>query len=164
MPETDLILPEKFGKEHSKQALRLWIRLLTCSSEVEKLVRKGLINEFGSTLPRFDILSALDRNPEGLGMGQLSELLMVSNGNVTGLIDRLVHEDLVRRETVEHDRRASKITLTPAGARAFKAMARAHEDWIDDMFAQLGDQEIEQLLTLLNRLRASVAKRSLPRG
>ncbi len=164
MSETEALLPDKLGVEHSKQALRMWIRLLTCSTEIEKLIRNSFVREFDSTLPRFDILSALDRNPDGLAMGKLSQLLMVSNGNVTGLVDRLVQEGLVRREAVEHDRRTSKVTLTPEGKRAFKAMAKRHELWIDDMFAELEDEDIEQLLELLQRLRSSVAKRKLSRN
>ena len=153
------ILPEKLGRKHSKQALRLWLRLLTCSTEIEKLIRNSLVKEFSSTLPRFDILSALDRNPEGLTMGQLSELLMVSNGNITGLVERLVQEKLVERSPLEHDRRTFKVTLTKNGPKSFQAMAEQHEAGLDNYFAGLSNDEIEELLNLLNRLRVSVSKR-----
>lgn len=161
MSQAETLLPEKLGAEHSKQALRLWIRLLTCSTEIEKIIRNNFSREFKSTLPRFDILSALDRNPEGLTMGNLSKLLMVSNGNVTGLVDRLMQEGLVTREAMEHDRRTFKASLTPLGAEVFREMASQHEDWIDDMFEELDNDEIEHLLALLNRLRISVSKRKL---
>ncbi|MGE3690051.1 MAG: MarR family winged helix-turn-helix transcriptional regulator [Novosphingobium sp.] len=156
-------LPEKLGSGHSKQALRLWLRLLTCSNEIEKLIRNNLSREFGTTLPRFDILSALDRNPEGLTMGALSKFLMVSNGNVTGLVDRLMQEGLVDREAMEHDRRTYKVTMTPAGENAFRSMAARHEEWLDDMLEDLPNEDIEHLLALLNRLRVSVSKRKLSR-
>jgi DNA-binding MarR family transcriptional regulator len=161
MARTEPVLPEKPGAEHSKQALRLWIRLLTCSTEIEKIVRNNFIRDFESTLPRFDILSALERHPDGLTMSNLSKLLMVSNGNVTGLVDRLMQEGLVTREAMAHDRRTYKATLTSKGGSVFADMARQHEDWIDDMFEELGNDDIEDLLTLLNRLRISVSKRKL---
>jgi len=164
MTQTEQPLQEKLGTEHSKRALRLWLRLLTCSTEIEKLIRNNLTREFSTTLPRFDILAALDRNPEGLTMGNLSKLLMVSNGNVTGLVDRLVQEGWVERETIEHDRRTYKVTMTPVGERAFKTMAARHEEWLDDMFECLDNDEMEQILTLLNRLRISVSRRKLSRG
>ena len=157
-------LPEKLGSEHSKQALRLWLRLLTCSTEIEKLIRSNLTREFATTLPRFDILSALDRNPEGLTMGALSKLLMVSNGNVTGLVDRLAQEGLVEREAMEHDRRTYKVTMTGVGKRAFRKMANRHEEWLDDMLEVLPNEDIEHLLKLLTKLRISVAQRKTNRG
>ncbi|MCB2062480.1 MAG: MarR family transcriptional regulator [Novosphingobium sp.] len=163
MATTQTPLPEKLGSEHSKQALRLWLRLLTTSTEIEKLIRGNLTREFGTTLPRFDILAALDRNPEGLTMGALSKLLMVSNGNVTGLVDRLVQEELVEREAMEHDRRTYKVTMTKAGKRAFRKMANRHEEWLDDMLEELPNEDIEGLLKLLSRLRSSVAQRKINR-
>lgn len=156
-------LPEKLGNTHSKLALRLWLRLLTCSTEIEKKIRGNMTREFGLTLPRFDILSALDRHPDGLTMSELSTLLMVSNGNVTGLVDRLVQEELVEREAMEHDRRVYRITMTKAGKFAFRMMANRHEEWLDDMFAELAEDDIEHLLELLTKLRLSVAQRKISR-
>lgn len=154
-------LPEKLGNTHSKLALRLWLRLLTCSTEIEKKIRGNMTREFGLTLPRFDILSALDRHPDGLTMSEISTLLMVSNGNVTGLVDRLVQEELVEREAMEHDRRVYRITMTKAGKVAFRMMAIRHEEWLDDMFAELAKDDIEHLLELLTKLRLSVAQRKI---
>lgn len=164
--DEDAPLADKLGArhdEHSKQALRLWLRLLTCSTEIEKLIRNNLVREFSSTLPRFDILSALDRNPDGLTMTNLSTLLMVSNGNVTGLVDRLSQEGLIERVALEHDRRTSKVTMTPMGKRAFRDMASRHEEWLDDMFEKVSNEEMDELLDLLNRVRVSVSKRKLSR-
>lgn len=161
MNQTTELLPEKLGSQHSKQALRLWLRLLTCSTEIEKLIRQNLAREFGTTLPRFDILAALNREPDGLTMGALSKLLMVSNGNVTGLVDRLMQEGMVEREAMEHDRRTYKVTMTPAGERVFATMASRHEKWLDDMFDNMPGADIEELMALLNRLRQSVSKREL---
>lgn len=162
MAQENQHLQEKLGLQHSKQSLRLWLRLLTCSAEIEKLIRNKMSREFSTTLPRFDILSALDRNPDGLTMGALSKLLMVSNGNVTGLVERLNQEGLVEREELKHDRRTFKVTLTRTGKAAFAKMAKSHEAWLEDMFESLSDRNIEQLLDLLNKVRISVAKRKIP--
>lgn len=164
MQDTSPELPEKLGAGHSKQALRLWLRLLTCSTEIKKIISNRLIREFDCTLPRFDILSALDRNRDGLTMGKLSQLLMVSNGNITGLVNRLVKEGLVERDATEQDRRIFRVTITPRGENAFKMMAQRHEQWLDDMFLGLDTDEIDALLTSLNDLRVSVSCRKLNRS
>jgi DNA-binding MarR family transcriptional regulator len=141
-------------KRGDKAELRLWLRLLACSGLIERRVRGALREDFATTLPRFDVLAQLDRAPEGLRMGDLSRRLMVSNGNVTGLIDRLVQEELVSRETAPGDRRKQVVRLTPAGRRAFDAMAPAHEAWIVDMMSGLERDDMGELLELLGRLRS----------
>lgn len=143
--------------------LRLWLRMLTCTTMIEGEVRTRLRDAFDVTLPRFDLMAALDRAPEGLAMGELSRRLMVSNGNVTGVVDRLVAEGLVVREPSPHDRRSAVVRLTAAGRRQFRAMAAAHEGWIADMFAGLAPADVAALMDLLGRakasLRASLARR-----
>lgn len=139
-----------------KAELRLWLRLLACSGFIERRVRSGFRAEFDTTLPRFDVLAQLDRAPEGLWMGDLSRRLMVSNGNVTGLIDRLATEGLVSRQTAPGDRRKQMVRLTPAGRKAFDAMAPAHEAWIVDIMSDLGAEDRRQLLELLGRLRTAL--------
>lgn len=140
-----------------KLELRVWIRLLTCANLIEQHVRAGLREAFDVTLPRFDVLAQLDRAPDGLSMGELSNRLMVSNGNVTGLVDRLVDEGLVTRVALPQDRRQSRVKLTPAGKRSFDAMTPQHERWIDDLFAGLTRPEMAQLLELLAKLKQSAA-------
>lgn len=139
-----------------KLELRLWLRLLTCSSLIERNVRSALREKFDTTLPRFDLLAQLDRAPDGLAMGDLSARMMVSNGNITGLTDRLVEEGLVKRTQSARDRRSSHVSLTPAGKRAFDAMTPEHEVWIDTMMAGMSRQEMQQLFLLLGKLKASV--------
>jgi DNA-binding MarR family transcriptional regulator len=139
-----------------KLELRVWLRLLTCSNLIETRVRAGLREEFGVTLPRFDVLAQLDRAPDGLSMGGLSERLMVSNGNVTGLVDRLVTEGLVARLPSPEDRRQSRVKLTAAGKRAFDEMTPQHERWVDDLLAGMSRGDMAQLLELLAKLKQSV--------
>ena len=139
-----------------KLELRLWLRLLTCANLIEGRVRGELRTRFDTTLPRFDLLAQLDRSPQGLSMGELSARMMVSNGNITGLTDRLVEEGLVKRTPSARDRRSSHVSLTPAGKKAFDAMTPEHEQWVDDMMADLSRQEMQQLFQLLGRLKTSV--------
>lgn len=140
----------------SKPELRLWLRLLTCTAMIEGEVRTRLRQEFAVTLPRFDLMAALDKAPGGLTMGELSRRLMVSNGNVTGVTERLVAEGLVTRLPAPGDRRTQYVKLTEAGRRAFHAMAEAHERWIAAMFHDLDRDEIAELMRLLGKAKRSV--------
>lgn len=139
-----------------KLELRVWLRLLTCANLIESRVRAGLRESFSITLPRFDLLAQLDRAPDGLTMGELSDHLMVSNGNITGLVDRLVSEGLIARAPSPDDRRRSRVKLTQAGKRAFDAMTPVHERWIDELLAGLSRTEMAELLALLAKLKQSV--------
>ncbi len=149
------------GAPHSKSSLRLWLRLLSCTLIVEKRVRQRLKDEFGTTLPRFDVLSALDRSADGLTMSQLSQQIMVSNGNVTGVVSRLIEDGLVLGKTSTKDRRVMRVTLTRKGREHFRRMAAVHEGWIDRTFGDLDDRQIADLMERLAVLRRSIDKNSL---
>ena len=135
--------------------IRLWLRLLGCSTVIEKRLRRKLA-ERASTLPRFDVMAALDRHPEGLTMSALSRQLFVSNGNITHLVHGLAKQGLVTVEPCSRDGRSTITQLTPAGACAFEALAREHHRWIEAMFADLGAGDRDALFALLGTLRASV--------
>ncbi len=143
------------ARAHSEhpEALRLWLRLLTCTQLVEKQVRTALREQFDTTLPRFDLMAQLERAPDGLRMNELSRRMMVTGGNVTGITDQLVAEDLVERIDVAGDRRAYRVRLTAKGRRAFDDMAQAHEDWIVKAFAGLNDREVASLHKLLGKVK-----------
>jgi DNA-binding MarR family transcriptional regulator len=143
-----------------KQALRLWLRLLACSSLVEKTVRSRLAADFDTTLPRFDVLAALERAPDGLQLGALSRRLRVSNGNVTGVVARLTAEGLIRRTVDPRDGRVFRVALTPAGREAFLQMAGAHEIWIETLFGGLASGEQAELLALLTQLWRNLPERN----
>jgi DNA-binding MarR family transcriptional regulator len=138
--------------------LRLWLRLLTCTTLIEGEVRRRLRHTFDVTLPRFDLLAQLDKTPNGMTLGELSQRMMVSNGNVTGLAERLVEQGLLDRRASPTDRRAQIVSLTIEGRRAFRAMARTHEDWIADIFAGLAPDDIEALMRLLAKTKGSARK------
>jgi DNA-binding MarR family transcriptional regulator len=142
---------------HAKQSLRLWLRLLATTRLVEKSIRSYLRQECDSTLPRFDVLAALDRAPGKLTMGELSSRLLVSNGNSTGLVARLHDAGLVFREVDSTARRSQVVSLTPRGRAAFQAMAKQHEDLVDRIFSDLSDAEMERLLRLVTRLYKSAS-------
>lgn len=136
-----------------KRSLRIWLRLLGCSTLIEHAVRVRLRAEFGITLPQFDVLAELDAAGEAQTMSALSRRLMVSNGNVTGVIDRLARAGLVSRSASADDRRVQFIALTPRGRRRFAAMAAAHELWIDSLLGGLGEADGERLDRLLERTK-----------
>jgi DNA-binding MarR family transcriptional regulator len=142
------------GAADHSQALRLWLRMLTCTQLIETRVRAGLRDRFRTTLPRFDLMAQLERVPEGLRMNELSRRMMVTGGNVTGIADQLESEGLVQRVTVPTDRRVFKIQLTARGRKLFTQMAREHETWVLQAFASLSSQDATTLHTLLGRVKA----------
>ncbi len=142
------------GDDHD--ALRVWLRLLATTNLLTGRVRRLLRERFATTLPRFDLLAQLERAPEGLKMGELSQRLMVTGGSITGLTDQLQAEGLVTRSGDPHDRRALRVRLTAAGRRAFRAMASSHERWIVESLGVLGRDEIARLAELLGRVKAHV--------
>ena len=135
------------------QALRLWLRLLTCTQLVEKCVRGGLRASFDTTLPRFDLMAQLERSCDGLKMNEVSRRMMVTGGNVTGITDQLVAEDLVERVAVDGDRRAYRVRLTAKGRRVFGDMALANEAWVVDAFSNLSRSETDTLHRLLGKVK-----------
>ncbi|MBX9841132.1 MAG: MarR family transcriptional regulator [Xanthobacteraceae bacterium] len=146
-----------------KTELRLWLRLLTCTTLIENEVRRRLRDNFDITLPRFDLLAQLDRAPNGMTLGELSQRMMVSNGNITGLVDRLVEQGLIRRKPDPDDRRVQIVSLTPEGQREFRTMARVNADWVGEIFAGLTTKDIEALMPLLAKTKAS-ARKALKNG
>jgi DNA-binding MarR family transcriptional regulator len=145
--------PEDHGDE-----LRLWLRLLTCTNLIESEVRSRLRARFDVTLPRFDLMAQLDKAPDGMTLSDVSKRMMVSNGNVTGLVERLVDSGHIDRRTSDQDRRVQVIRLTKPGRAEFRKMAAEHETWIADMFSELGDKEVRELMRLLARTKASARK------
>ena len=143
---------ETFARSDDHRALRIWLRLLTCTQMIERVVRSRLRGRFATTLPRFDLMAQLERHPEGLKMNELSRLLMVTGGNVTAIVDQLEKEALVERQSTA-DKRAWRIGLTASGRKAFAEMAREHEDWVVGLLEGLSRREQDELLRLLARVK-----------
>ena len=141
-----------------KTELRLWLRLFTCKMVIEGEVRRRLRDQFGVTLPRFDLMAQLDRAPQGMTLGELSQRMMVSNGNITGLVERLATQGLIRREPAPNDRRVQIVSLTPKGRRSFRTMAKQNADWVGEIFGDLSPADTEALMNLLAKTGASARK------
>ena len=134
--------------------LRLWLRLLACSVKMESLLSQRLRREFKTSMARFDVLAQLERFPEGLSMSELSRRLLVSNGAITGLVDKLGKEAMVARQEDPNDRRSTIVRLTRKGRDNFLRMARRHEEWVVSILGELSSEaqsELLQNLTLLQR-------------
>ncbi len=138
--------PVKAGKTR----LRLWLKLLKTSNRVEAALRDRLRTEFGTTLPRFDVMAALARYPDGLKMSALSNVLRVSNGNVTGIVDRLEADGHAERRAVEGDRRAMEARLTAEGRAHFDRLAAAHEAWVNELIGAITEEEARRIMTDLD--------------
>ncbi|MDI9330330.1 MAG: MarR family transcriptional regulator [Alphaproteobacteria bacterium] len=134
-------------------SLRLWLRLLSCTTRIEDTIRQRLREQFGITLPRFDLMAQLERQPEGLTMGELSKRMMVTGGNITAIVDQLEGEALVQRQALPGDRRAYRVCLTAAGRSAFDRMARSHEAWVVELLSPLSERQQQQLHQLLSILK-----------
>ena len=143
-------------------SLRLWLRLLACSTDIETEIRRRLRAQFGITLARFDYLAQLHRHTDGLRMSALSRYLMVTGGNVTGLTDELEKDGLVQRDAEPGDRRSVRVALTPKGRKVFERMASEHEGWVVELFGSVAEAERHQLYDLLGRLRVQLSTRQDP--
>ncbi|HEX5207577.1 MAG TPA: MarR family transcriptional regulator [Steroidobacteraceae bacterium] len=138
-------------------SLRLWLRLLSCTNQIESRVRQNLQSSFNTTLPRFDLMAQLERAPQGLKMSELSQRMMVTGGNVTGITDVLEKEGLVVREVDSADRRVFRVKLTTEGERQFRRMAAEHEKWVVDLFGAIAPKHKKQLMDLLGELKECLA-------
>ena len=158
---SSLLGDERIGHEgriasDDHQSLKVWLRLLSCSTQIETEIRKRLRAEFGMTLARFDYLAQLQRHPDGLRMRALSQFLMVTGGNVTGLTDELEKEGLVERVAEPEDRRSYRVSLTKKGRKLFGKIAAVHETWVIAIFAGMSLPQKAQLQDLLGRLRVQL--------
>ncbi len=163
--ETETVVPRpRAGRDDyesgvgasDRMELRVWLRLITCFNLLDGAVRQSLHQHHATTLPRFDVLAQLYRTSAPMSMGELSRRLMVTNANITGLIDRLTREGLVERKSSAEDRRRHMAELTADGKKLFEAMAEDHRVWLADMMAGLDRAEMSELFRLLGRLKESV--------
>lgn len=146
--------------EEDHHSIKLWLRLLTCSSLIEKHLRGSLREEFNTTLPRFDFLAQLERSADGLTMGELSSRMMVSGGNATGLANQLVKEGLVERNSPPNNRRTFVVKLSPKGKKYFAKLATRHEEWMISLLGKLSDTDVRSLMRLLGKVKSEVVQPS----
>lgn len=170
--DNDVVLDlETRAIQGDHQALRLWLRLLSCTVRIENKIRLRLRREFNTTLPRFDLMAQLERSHDGLRMNELSRRMMVSGGNVTGITDQLELEGLVTRGACPWDRRAFTVRLTFSGLKRFRQMAARHEQWVIELLAGLSRDEKETMINALGKVKTRInntaslpAKRQSGRG
>ncbi len=160
--------PQPIREKHDgvlgdKSSVRVWLRMLSCTMTIEKEVQRRFA-ERGMTLPRFDVLAALERRPDGMSMGELSRSLLVSNGNVTQLAQTLKRDGLIEMKPLPGDRRSSIVSLTDEGRKTFARLARAHNEWIDQMLSGLDFTQRERLYVALGAIKLSIAKATARKG
>jgi len=143
---------------HAKADLRLWLRLFTCAALIEGEIRRRLRKQFGETLPRFDLMAQLERVEDGMTLGEVSKRMMVSAGNVTSLVERLVQAGYVERRVSPNDRRSQLIRLTREGRHAFGVMAAAHQGWVAELLADLRDRDMGAAMDELAKVKRSVMR------
>ncbi|XLZ72545.1 MarR family transcriptional regulator [Massilia sp. SR12] len=153
-----LDLESRLTNDHH-QSLKLWLRMLSCTTKIEAEIRSRLRTEFGITLPRFDLMAQLERHPEGLRMGELSKRMMVTGGNITGITDQLEQEKLVLRVPDPKDGRAFSVKLTAAGRKAFSEMAEVHERWVAELLQDITQEDKGQLIDLLSQMKGHLYAR-----
>jgi DNA-binding MarR family transcriptional regulator len=146
--------------ENHHASLRLWLRLLSCTTLIEETIRQKLREKFDITLSRFDLMAQLERHREGLTMGELSRRMMVSGGNITVIVDQLENEELVQRKVAATDRRSFRVLLTASGRKSFARMAVAHEQWVVDLFSGLDEHALEKLNDLLGHLKTGMYRQN----
>ena len=142
--------------EDHHASLRLWLRLLSCTTLIEDTIRQKLREKLDITRSHFDLMAQLERHREGLTMGELSRRMMVSGGNITVIVDQLEKEHLVQRKVSATDRRSFRVLLTASGRKSFTRMAVAHEQWVIDLFSGLDENAQEQLNELLGHLKTGI--------
>jgi len=155
-PAVDLEIIVRGARDGQKPQLRLWLRMLSITKMISQEVRRRLRAEFDATLPQFDVLAQLYRERDGLRLGELSRRTMVTNGNITGLVDRLEASGLIARATQEGDRRVTVAKLTKRGREVFAGMAKAHEGWLRELMADVGDEALALALKQLEAVKSSV--------
>ena len=155
----DLEILVQGARRGRKPQLRLWLRMLSLTKMISQEIRRRLRAEFDATLPQFDLLAQLYREPEGLRLGELSRRTMVTNGNITGLADRLEADGLIQREQLDGDRRVTVAKLTQQGREMFTVMARAHEGWLRELMADIDDATLSEALERLGEVKASAGRK-----
>ena len=155
----DLEILARHARPGRKAQLRLWLRMLAVTKTVSQEIRSRLRLVYGATLPQFDLLAQLYREPAGLRLGELSRRTMVTNGNVTGLADRLEDEGLIRRDPLDGDRRVTVARLTPRGRERFAEMARAHEGWLRELMSDVDEKTLQAAFEALAQVKASASRR-----
>ncbi len=142
----------------ARDPVRLSLRLITTGRLIEREVDSLMRARFDSTIARFDFMSALDRHG-ALTLGEVSQYLLVSNGNVTQLRTRLSQDRLIETEADQNDRRIQRVRLTPRGQGVFNKMAKAHAACVDRLLGDLSQADKQALTRLLDGAKTSIRRK-----
>jgi DNA-binding MarR family transcriptional regulator len=158
--DQEAIVADRESAAHSdnRLQLRVWFRLLTVFKMIEGKLRTRLRTKFDVSIPHFDVLAILDARKEPMTMGELSAGLMVTTGNVTGIVDTMIEEGLVTRSPNPADRRSHLIQITPVGHKMFSSIAPALAKWFEEAMSSMSKAEIVLLLELLGKFKKSASK------
>jgi DNA-binding MarR family transcriptional regulator len=113
------------------------------------------IREIGLTPSQFDIVATLG-NTEGMSSKELSEKTLITKGTLTGVVDRLIAKDLVRRVPCEHDGRSQIVHLTKKGEALFDKVFPAHLSYMSKAFASFGADDYARIQAALRDLHAAI--------
>ena len=139
--------------------LRLWLRMMSVHKLINNEARRRLRASFNMSLSRFDLMAQLEPTKTGLRMGKISNRLMVTTGNITGLTDELEADGLVERAADPRSRRAFLVRLTPKGRKLFRAAAKANAAWIAEFFSVLAAKDKKVMLELFAAQKAFLLTR-----
>ncbi|MDO5667128.1 MAG: MarR family transcriptional regulator [Alcaligenaceae bacterium] len=143
--------------DSSSDDLRLVLRLAALNNLIQNELRNRLRLEFDMTAPRYDLLAQLANEPQGLKMGELSERLMVSNGNITAISLQLEKVGLISRTTNRQDRRSTFIKMTAKGKKAYAKMETAYNQWVEQLLSKLPEQSKNHLYKSLAEGKEAIA-------
>lgn len=141
------------------QHRRAWLGLVRCFSSIERVLMRRLSDEFNSSLPRYDVLTALALAPEALTMGELASMLMVTKGNITGVVARLKKEGLVRKAASETDRRVQSVTMTKKGRELWGAMHAHYDRTVAEVLSGQSREDLRALTQVLEATRLAIQER-----
>jgi DNA-binding MarR family transcriptional regulator len=139
---------------------RAWLEMVRCFMSIERVLLRHFAQEFNSSLPRYDVLTALALTQGGLTMGELASMLMVTKGNITGVVRRLKEDGLVRKVTSKADRRIQSVTISAKGQRLWTAMHADYDSIISDILSGQTKKEVQFLTTTLEKTRLAIEKMS----
>jgi len=144
------VIARRAASANGALALSVWVRLLKAHGLVLRQVRRRVPE--GLTLPQFDVLVQLHRRREGMTPGELTRALLVTAGNVTGIVSRLVAMELAERHPVPEDRRAVRVRLTPRGRRLMRRAIPRHRRDVATLLSGISPADLGRLRDLLGHV------------
>jgi len=139
--------------------LKLWVRMLASSTRVVQILNKRMKEHTPLTLAKFDVLVAIDRAPGGvITMSELSRMLLVSNANTTGMVSRLMKDNLVEKWALPTDRRVYSVAMTSEGRKTLKHAIAIHKEWVDELLGGIEADKLDGLIDLFDHFKEHLAK------